>query len=824
MLYTAQQIAQVLSPETELKPSKYTEAKLKYILTDSRRLREAALSVFFALKTERNDGSKYIADLYKKGVRVFVVQKDYPEFNKFSEAIYIAVEDTLKALQTIVKHHRQQFDIPIIGITGSNGKTILKEWIFELLKKDKKVVRTPRSYNSQIGVPLSVWMLDETTDVGVFEAGISKDGEMSRLERIIQPNIGIFSNIGDAHQENFIDYRHKISEKIKLFTNCNTIIYCKDNQLIDLQFSDSKMFEDKNLLTWSEKFSADLRVTDKKQASSKTIITALYNGEELSFSIPFVDAASYENMMHICLLLLHMGYKLEDVQNRISNLSHIAMRLEQKQAVNDCTIINDSYNSDIGSLNIALDFLSQQYQHQKRTLILSDILQSGRNASVLYKDVADLLKQKTVNRFIGIGEGISSMANLFDENSSFYPTTDVFLEDLSLDDFQNEAILIKGARKFEFERISNFLQNKNHETILEVNLSNLIYNLNYFRSKLKPKVKLMAMVKAFSYGAGSVEVSNVLQFHNVDYLAVAYADEGVALRKAGIALPIMVMNPEEMSMDLMIRYRLEPEIYSFRTLMAYYEAIRESGTVYGPMHIKIETGMNRLGFVEKDIPELIQFVQSNPTLKIASVFSHLAGSDDVQFDGFTQQQIAIFSKISERVCKAFPYHIIRHISNSNGIIRHPNAQFDMVRLGIGMYGVSTEASSSLKEVNSLHTRLSQVKEVSSSDTIGYNRSGKLLEGGKIGIVPIGYADGIRRSLGNGKGQFWINGKLAPVVGNVCMDMCMLDLTGIDAKEGDLVEVFGSNYSIEHIAKQMDTIAYEVLTGISQRVKRIYYQE
>jgi len=820
--YTSRNIAEILKAEQfiegSVKSSNYSQ-----ILTDSRRLRSPEQSLFFALKSNRNNGIHYIEDLYSKDVRLFVVQEEI-NYKLYPKASFIVVKDTLKALQQLVRVHRMQFSIPIVGITGSNGKTIVKEWLFELLKKDKKIVRNPRSYNSQIGVPLSVWMLEEESEMGIFEAGISKDGEMSNLEKIIQPTIGIFTNIGDAHQENFMDYKHKISEKIKLFINTQTIIYCKDNQLIDLQFSNSPLFEDKDLLTWSEKYTSDLRITHKEIEEKQTRVKVLYKNEELELLLPFVDFASYENILHIWLLMLHLGYSQKLIQERVSRLVNIGMRLEQKQAINNCTIINDTYNSDIGSLNIALDLLSQQNQHQKKRLILSDILQTGRENLVLYKEVADLIESKNIQSFIGIGPDISSVSKLFPELSEFYDSTDEFLEQVKPDAFENEAILIKGARRFEFEKISNFLQNKNHQTVLEVDLSNLIHNVNYYRSLLKPNVKLMAMVKAFSYGAGSVEVANVLQYHKVDYLAVAYADEGVDLRKAGITLPIMVMNPQEMSLEQMIRYRLEPEIYSFRILKAYYKAVRKHGTVYAPLHLKIETGMNRLGFVESEIDKLIEFIVSNPTLKVASVFSHLAGSDDTQFDNFTEQQIHTFSRISTKVQDAFSYPIIRHIDNSQGIQRHPNAQFDMVRLGIGMYGISATDKQKLKEVNTLYTCISQIKTIRSDETIGYNRAGVIQDGGQIAIIPIGYADGLRRSLGNGKGRFMINGKLAPVVGNVCMDMCMLNITGIDCKEGDRVLIFGEDYPIKNIAQQMGTIEYEVLTGISQRVKRIYFQE
>ncbi len=822
MSYFAQDIAQIVKPISWNKGTS-DDTDVQQILTDSRRVRDPHKTIFFGLKTDRNSGSNYVGDLYSKGVRVFVLEDGF-QITDYPEASFILVKDPLRALQDFVQYHRKQFNIPILGITGSNGKTIVKEWLYELLKTDRHIVRNPRSYNSQIGVPLSIWMLQQDTEMGIFEAGISKAGEMDRIEKMMQPTMGIFTNIGDAHQENFIDYKHKISEKLKLFENSKTIVYCRDNQLVDFQFTSSGRFDNKELLTWSEKYSANLRIGKKTIVENGMEIDASYKNQKIQLRIPFVDSASYENLMHIWVLMLHLGYDQDTINQRVAGLSHIAMRLEQKQAINQCTIINDSYNSDIGSLNIALDFLTQQYQHQRKTLILSDILQTGREAEVLYKDVSDLLISKSVNRLIGIGSGISSMRNLFAKDSLFFDNTDDFLEQINLETFQNEAILIKGARKFEFERISNFLQNKNHETVLEVNLGHLIHNVNYYRSLLKPGVKTMAMVKAFSYGAGSVEVANVLQYHKVDYLAVAYIDEGITLRKSGIILPIMVMNPEEMSLDQMLRYRLEPEIYSFRILKAYNDAVKSNGTVYAPLHLKLETGMNRLGFVEQEMPELIKFISDNPSLKIASVFSHLAASDEPAFDDFTSQQIQTFQRLSAQFVNAFSYEIMRHIANSNGVQRHPMAQFDMVRLGIGMYGVSVNDDKPLKAVNSLYTRISQIKHVGPNDTVGYNRKGRLENGGKIAIVPVGYADGIRRSLSNGKGQFSINGQLAPIVGNVCMDMCMIDVSHIEAAEGDQVIIFNQDFPISNLAKQMDTIPYEVLTGISQRVKRIYIQE
>ena len=817
-MYTSTKISEIV--EGKLIGKDNNQIVINQLLTDSRRLRDPQQTLFFAIKSERNNGINYINDLYNRNVRCFVIQEDI-DFLKYKDASFIKVKNTLDALQKLTEYHRSQFNIPIIGITGSNGKTIIKEWLFELLKQDKNITRSPRSYNSQIGVPLSVWMLNKESELGIFEAGISQAGEMSNLEKIIHPSIGIFTNIGEAHQENFIDYKHKISEKIKLFAYSQTIIYCKDNQLIDLQFSNSPLFEDKTLLTWSKKYAADLHITHIKQNNNSTNIIAKYQKNEIQITIPFVDKASTENLIHIWLLMLHLGYDSKTIENRMQKLSNVSMRLEQKQGINNCTIINDSYNSDIGSLNIALDFLTHQNQHNKRTLILSDILQTGRDLNNLYKEVIELIKTAKINRFIAIGKDLSSVRNLFPKDTIFYKNTSDFLKNINIDSFQNEAILLKGARKFEFEQISNFLQNKNHETVLEINLSALIDNVNYFRSLLKPETKIMAMVKAFSYGAGSVEIANVLQFHNIDYLAVAYADEGITLRKTGISLPIMVMNPEEMSLEQIIRYNLEPEIYNFRILKAYHNSIRQNGTVYAPIHIKLETGMNRLGFQEEELDEMIRFIKNNPTLKVKSVFSHLSASDEAHNDDFTQIQIQKFEQLSQIIIKELDYPIIRHLSNSSGVERHPNALFDMVRLGIGMYGISPSNNKKLKNVSTLKTTISQIKKIKSNQTIGYSRKGKLEKDGKIAILQIGYADGIRRNLSNGKGKFLVNGKFAPIVGNVCMDMVMLNVTGIDCKEDDEAFVFSAKNPITEMAKCIGTIPYEILTSYSPRVRRVF---
>ncbi len=801
----------------------------KTLLIDSRKLSNAETSMFFAIKGERHDGHTYLNELYEKGVRNFVVST-LPQNNfVFSDANLILVADTLLAMQQLCAYHRQQFNIPIIGITGSNGKTIVKEWLFQLMREDKNIVRSPKSFNSQVGVPLSVWQLNQEHNLGIFEAGISKAQEMKFLETIIRPTIGLITNIGQAHDENFENQKHKVDEKLKLFIHSEVLIYCKDYLLVHDEITNEKAFRETKIFTWSKKLRADLLVGRITKSEADTEIQGVYKNDFIRITIPFTDEASIENSIHCWATLLYLGYENKVIAERMRFLSPVAMRLELKEGINNCSIINDSYNSDLGSLAIALDFLNQQKQHPKKTLILSDILQSGQNDATLYKEVAELIHKKGISRFIGIGEGISSQADQFNVEKSFYRSTNDFLQQFNNSFFRDETILLKGARAFSFETISKVIQQKAHETVLEINLNAIVHNLNYYRSKLKAETKVMAMVKAFSYGSGSFEIANVLQFHRVDYLAVAYADEGIELRKAGITMPIMVMNPEEQSYDSMIQYNLEPEIYSFRVLSLFEETLKRSdrtNTQPIAIHLKLDTGMHRLGFDEQDVNELIVRIKNNKNLIIKSIFSHLAASDESEHDDFTWQQIKKLNVMSEKIKSHFNYPILKHILNSSGISRFPDAQFEMVRLGIGLYGIGANASeqSQLLNVSTLKTSISQIKNIPAQETIGYSRKGVATRDMQIATVPIGYADGLSRKLSNGKGKMMVKGKPAPIIGNVCMDMCMIDITDIKANENDEVIVFGDANPITNIATDIGTIPYEVLTNVSRRVKRVYYQE
>ncbi|BAU54207.1 bifunctional UDP-N-acetylmuramoyl-tripeptide:D-alanyl-D-alanine ligase/alanine racemase [Mucilaginibacter gotjawali] len=797
------------------------EYNISSLITDSRRIGNAAEGLFFALSGRRN-GHEFIAEAYAAGVRNFVV-KEGPQLI-MPEANFLIVTDVLQALQTLAAHHRSSFNLDVIGITGSNGKTIVKEWLYQLLCTDKNIVRNPKSYNSQIGVPLSVWQINVKNNLGIFEAGISTRNEMVRLETIIRPSIGVLTHIGTAHDEGFASRDEKVKEKLLLFKNCRLLIHNYE-QLMDFKEDISV----KDCFTWSTKFKqADLYVFSETVIKRNTYLRARYKGDEIECLIPFMDGASVENAIVCWAVMLAMGYSAAETDDRIEHLNPVSMRLELKTGINDCSVIDDSYNSDVQSLEIALNFLNQQNQHTKKTLILSDIFQSGLQPDVLYKQVAEMIKAKHVDKFVGVGKALSKYQEDFDiPVKHFYPDTPSMLQHLRALNFKEETILIKGSRSFEFESISRALVQKAHETVMEINLNAMVNNLNFYRSKLKPGVKVMAMVKAFSYGSGTFEVANILQYNKVDYLAVAYIDEGVALRKTGITLPVMVLNPEASAFDKLTEYNLEPVIYSFGLFDDYIKYARQQNVLDYPVHLKIDTGMHRLGFENFEVETLCDLLEENRYVNIRSVFSHLVASDAAEHDEFTKTQVRNFEKAFKLIEKALGYKVIRHLCNTSGIVRWPNAQYDMVRLGIGLYGIdaATPATENgLQPIASLKTSVSQVKNITNGDTISYNRSGKLGNNGKIATVRIGYADGYLRAFGNGVGKMLVKGTLVPTVGNITMDMCMLDVSDIDVKEGDEVIVFNEQQRIEALAEQIGTIPYEILTNISQRVKRVYFYE
>lgn len=802
------------------------------LLTDSRSLIYSEGTLFFALRSSSNDGHRYVRDLYHRGVRHFVVSDFTHDFASMDEANFLVVPDTLRALQQLAAFHRNHFSMPVIGITGSNGKTIVKEWLSQLLYAEYNLVRSPRSYNSQIGVPLSVWQLNEQHNLALFEAGISQKGEIERLEHIIRPVIGLMTNIGQAHQENFHSLIEKCNEKLQLFVDSEWLISCKDQKLVEQCIAESSL--KCRRFTWGYSESAHLQIKKIEKNAKSTNISCQWAERIYQYSIPFTDDASIENSLHclatwIVLDELTAG-KLIDagvLAERMSRLEPVAMRLEVKEGRNDCLVINDSYNADINSLSIALDFLHRQAKDKqmKKTIILSDILQSGEKGEVLYSHIAQLIKDNGIQRFIGIGVEISRHADCFRlPNVSFYDTTEAFLQSETWKSWRNEVILLKGSRKFHFEFLSEQLENIAHQTILEVNLSALVHNFNYFRSKLRPETRIVSMVKAFAYGSGAVEVARTLQQQQCDYLAVAVADEGVELRREGINIPIMVMNPEANSFNLLFEYQLEPEIYSFHLLETFIKSASRQGISDYPVHIKIDSGMHRLGFEENDMPELISLIRSTGSIHVQSVFSHLAGADEAQFDAFTHQQATIFSRCADQLQAACGYRVLRHLLNSAGIERFPEYQFDMVRLGIGHYGISAVGSPEIKNVCTLTTTVLQIRHIKAGDTVGYSRKGVMNQDSTIAVLPIGYADGYDRRFSNGVGRMLIHDHIVPVVGTVCMDVTMIDVTGLDVHEGDAVVVFGDPLPISEVASSIGTISYELLTNVSRRVKRVYFQE
>ena len=807
------------------------DAQISWLLTDSRSLCFPEETLFFALKTARNDGHKYIDDLYRRGVRNFVVTTvpNSSTAAPYADANYLIVPSPLEALQRLAERHRDEFNIPIVGITGSNGKTMVKEWLYQLLSPSMTVTRSPKSYNSQIGVPLSVWLLNEQTQVGLFEAGISQPDEMASLADIIQPTIGVLTYLGAAHQENFRSLEEKCMEKMQLFSNAKVLVYNSDDDIISRCIRRFAFKGEK--IGWSrDNQSAPLFISDITSDATHTNISYIYRGTRATYQLPFFDEASLQCSFACAAVALYLGVTPDELAERMARLEPVAMRLEVKEGQHGCLLINDSYNSDINSLDIALDFMARR-EGTQRTLILSDIFQSSKSDADLYVEVNALCMKRGVSRLIGVGPRISAQASLFTLQSSFFTSTDAFLHSDTFRQLHDEVILIKGARAFGFDRITEQLEQKVHETILEVNLNAVVDNLNYYRSFLKPETKLVCMVKADAYGAGAVEVAKTLQDHRVDYLAVAVADEGVTLRRNGITQNIMIMNPEMTAFKTMFDYDLEPEVYSFRLMDALIRAAEQQGITGWPVHIKLDTGMHRLGFdPEKDIDEVIRRLKSQNAIIPRSVFSHFVGSDSDDFDNFSTMQFEKFDKASSKLQAAFKHKILRHMDNSAAIEHFPERQLDMCRLGLGLYGydpreTSSTAAASLRPVSTLKTTILQLRNVPKEETVGYSRRGILTRDSVIAAIPIGYADGLNRHLGRGAGYCLVNGQKAPYVGNICMDVAMIDVTDIpNVHEGDSVEIFGEHLPATVLSDILDTIPYEVLTGVSNRVKEVYFQD
>ncbi len=831
MQYTIEEIAGIINAEVKSRNAKNIhEHKINWLLTDSRSLCFPKETLFFALKTNQNNGHRYIEELYSRGVRNFVVEST-EGLDEMDDACFLQVGNSLKALQSLAKHHRKRFDIPVVAITGSNGKTTVKEWLYQLLSPDFNVCRSPRSYNSQVGVPLSLWLIDSHTEIAIFEAGISKSGEMCILNDIISPTIGVMTNIGQAHQENFLSYEIKCTEKMDLLKGCKSAVLNMSDATIS-QCS-SSLPESICLRTWNTSDNATLKPSDVMvegvdKSSKAATVHFRFHGQSGQYTIPFIDDAAIENSVTCLTTCLTLGLDTETICERMSMLEPVAMRLEVKDGVRGCTIINDTYNSDIHSLDIALDFMARRpdTKEQKRTLILSDILQSGEPSHSLYSSVGQMAKNRGIEKIIGVGEVISQCENFFPiADKHFFRTTADLLKSSVFNELKDEFILLKGARQFRFDKLSDILTLKVHQTILEINLNAMVDNLNYYRQFKKPETKMVCMVKASAYGIGSVEASKTLQDHGVDYLAVAVADEGAELRNAGITANIMVMNPEMTSFKMLFDYRLEPEIFNFDILEALIKAAEKEGITNFPIHIKLDTGMHRLGFnPDKDMERLISRLHRQSALVPCSVFSHFVGSDSDGFDEFSLKQFALYDRASRQLQDSYDHKILRHICNSAGIEHFPQYHLDMVRLGLGLYGINPRNNEVIHNVCTLKTTILQIRDVPAGDSIGYSRKTIVDRPSRIAAIPIGYADGLNRHLGNRNCYCLVNGKKAPYMGNICMDVCMIDVTDIDCKEGDYAIIFGDDLPVTTLSDVLDTIPYEVLTGISTRVQRVYIQE
>lgn len=823
MMYTIEKITTLIGARRVGE----SEAQIGWLLTDSRSLCFPEATLFFALSSARNDGHRYVGDLYRRGVRNFVVSHLPLSIHDYPDANFLVVMSPLEALQRLAERHRDEFDIPVVGLTGSNGKTMVKEWLYQLLSPSMVVTRSPRSYNSQIGVPLSVWLLDSQSEVALFEAGISQPGEMAALSDIIQPTIGVFTSLGDAHQENFRSLEEKCMEKLQLMLHAATVVYDTDDQVVGRCLRKSGYAGEK--LGWSLTDPRAAFFVERQESDANGVtVTYRFRGTAGSYHLPFIDEASVKCSYACAVVALHLGIDAEQLDERMRLLEPVAMRLEVKEGQRGCTLINDSYNSDVNALDIALDFMARRPDSKGRrhTLILSDICQSGDNPEALYHKVSELAVKRGVDQLIGVGQTISSQAAAIEvKEKYFFNDVTQLIGSKVFASLHDEVILIKGARPFGFDQLTELLEQKVHETILEVNLGAVVENLNYYRSFLKPTTKMVCMVKADAYGAGAVEVAKTLQDHRVDYLAVAVADEGVTLRKAGITSNIIIMNPEMTAFKTMFDYDLEPEVYNFRLLEALVKAAEKQGITGWPIHVKLDTGMHRLGFdPEKDIDSLVHRLKHQTALIPRSVFSHFVGADSDDFDEFSAKQFECFERGSKALQAAFDHKILRHIDNSAGILHFPERQLDMCRLGIGLYGIDSRDNHILHTVSTLKTTILQLREVKKEDTVGYSRKGTLQRDSRIAAIPIGYADGLNRHLGNGHCYCLVNGKKAPYVGNICMDVAMIDVTDIPCQEGDMVEIFGEQLPVTVLSDALDTIPYEVLTGLSSRVKKIYYQD
>lgn len=795
------------------------ELLVSQLAIDSRQILHPEKTLFVALKGAKADGADFIPQLAALGIRTFLVHSDF-EVRDFPDDCFIKVPDTRRALQQLAKFQRGLFTNPVVSITGSNGKTIVKEWLGQILGQKYAVAKSPKSYNSQVGVPLSIFGIESYHQVAILEAGISKAGEMAALEEMIKPDLGIFTNLGTAHQEGFASQESKLQEKLSLFSGSDFLVYCKDQKAISEQIE--AIFPSEKLVGWSDRAGAEFTRSVKVKAKGTRLILMKADLSTHTFHVPFTDVASLENITHVIVAAMTLGQSAESIQEGISHLKPVDMRLTLKPGINDSLLIDDTYNNDLAGLKVALDFMQQQRPKRRRILVLSDLLQQG-TPEIIYEEVAELVRKYQFDQLYGVGKEIFLLKKEFQGSFIGFGSTEELLAQLDPETFQNDLILVTGARVFGFEEVVNRLQQRIHGTTLEINLNALTHNYNFYKKLISPKTKVMVMVKAFAYGGGAVEIANQLQTMGADYLGVAFSDEGVALRKQGIKLPIMVLNTVQESFGLCSEFGLEPVVFS----PEFFESLASWCQVHGKnmkIHLDMDTGMHRLGFEQKHLDGLKGLIRSNPQLEIASIYTHLVGADEEIHRDFSLAQLGNFEEMKNEILDILPYRPLIHALNSAGIVAFPEFQFDMVRLGIGLYGVEVTGrhESALRAISTLKTTISQVKELAPGETIGYSRKGVLSAGGKIATLAIGYADGYDRRFSNGKGYVLIGGQKAFIIGNVCMDMCMVDVSGMDVKTGDEAIVYGEQIPLKELADQIGTIPYELLTNISTRVKRVYY--
>lgn len=805
-------------PSIQIVQQNTVDVPISHLLTDSRKLIVSEGALFFAISGARHDAHQYITAVYNAGIRMFVVENlDKIDLEQLPQANIVLAHSAIHALQEIAAAHRESFDLEVLAITGSNAKTTIKEYLAQMLEGELQLVKSPKSYNSQIGVPLSVWMIGEEDTLGIFEAGISTVGEMENLERVIQPTVGLFTNIGTAHDEGFTNIQEKIRDKLQLFRHVNTLIYRRDHEQLHQEITQL----DIPTFTWTlNDATADVKISKAGEYEYD-----VYHEQQVyKLQFPASDAASVENIAHCVAFLIYKGFSAKQIATALKKIKKVAMRLELKQGHHNCYLIDDTYNNDLAGLQVALEFLAQQHMRSRKSIIISDLIQAGNQPDKVYADMGKLLQSYPLHQIHAIGMALYKHKHLLPSHAQFYATTEDFLNQLQSRSFEDEIILVKGARSFAFERIVEKLQQKTHSTVLEINLEALAHNLNYYKSKLQKGTKVMAMVKAFAYGSGSFEVAQLLQYHKVDYLGVAYTQEAIDLRNHGITMPIMVMNASKDNFEDIMAYQLEPEIYSFEVLadlIAYTHAHKKSKV---RIHLDIDTGMRRLGFELEDLGQLLRILSEQPQLEVVSVFSHLVGADEMLHDDFSKSQIQRFKGFASAFEEAYGKTVLKHICNSAGIVAYPEAQMDMVRLGVGLYGIEAtqQEQSKLRAVSTLKSVIAQIKHVGAGETVGYGRRGKAEASKTIATINIGYADGYSRAFSRGVGQVLVHGQKAPIIGNICMDMCMIDITGIEAQVGDEVILFGEQLSIIDLAKAIGTIPYEILTNVSERVKRVFY--